>query len=79
MNGRIRHPQLVCVVLLALATLCCNALYVPDTLTSTHDEVFVPFVVYLLLTLQDALRNNRTPNEKRTIKSQPYILIILFL
>ena len=41
MNGRVRHPQLACVVLLALATLCCNASFVPDTLTSTIDEVTV--------------------------------------
>ena len=41
MNGRIGHPRLVCVVLLALAMLCCNALSVPDTLTSTIDEVTV--------------------------------------
>ena len=41
MNGRIRHPRLVCVVLLALATLCCHASYVSDTITSTIDEVVV--------------------------------------
>ena len=41
MNGRIRHPQLVCVVLLALAKPCCNVMVVPDTLTSTIDEVIV--------------------------------------
>ena len=41
MNGRVRHPRLVSVVLLAWATLCCNALNVTDTLTSTIDEVTV--------------------------------------
>ena len=39
MNGRVRHPQLACVVLLALAALCYNALFVPDTLTSIIDKM----------------------------------------
>ena len=41
MNGRTRHPRLVCVVLLALATLCSKASVNTDTLTSTIDEVTV--------------------------------------
>ena len=41
MNGRTRHPRLVCVALLALATLCCKASVNADTLTSIIDEVTV--------------------------------------
>ena len=35
MDGHVRHPRLDCVVLLALAMPCCNASFVPDTLTDT--------------------------------------------
>ena len=41
MNGRTRHPRLVCVALLALATLCSKASVNTDTLTSSIDEVTV--------------------------------------
>lgn len=41
MNRRTRYPRLISVVLLAWATLCCKALTITDTLTSTIDEVTV--------------------------------------
>ena len=41
MNRQIRHPRLVCVVLLALATLCSHAEVMTDTLTNFIDEVTV--------------------------------------
>ncbi len=41
MNRRTRYPRLICVVLLALATLCSKASVVIDTLTSTIGEVTV--------------------------------------
>ena len=41
MNRHVRHPRLVCVVLLAWATLCCKALTIVDTLTNAIEEVTV--------------------------------------
>ena len=41
MNRNARHPRLVCVALVALATLCCKASVSVDTLTSAIEEVTV--------------------------------------
>lgn len=41
MNRNARHPRLVCVALVALATLCCKASVSIDTLTSAIEEVTV--------------------------------------
>ena len=41
MNRNVRHPRLVCVALVALATLCCKASVSVDTLTSAINEVTV--------------------------------------
>ena len=54
MNGRIRHPRLVCVVLLALAKPCCNVTVVYDTLTNTLDEVDV--TVQRMLSLNSSIK-----------------------
>ena len=53
MDEHVRHPRLDCVVLLALAMLCCNAPAVTDTFTDTlpHEVAVTNLRVPILFVL----------------------------